>query len=317
MAEAATRPGATGPAVLIEGLQKRYGDTVAVEDVSLEVQVGEVFGVLGPNGAGKTTTLECLEGLRTPDAGHLEILGNDLVDHPLAARDLLGVQLQVAGLPPTMRVGEAMRFFCAYRGVAPRDDLLERFGLTAKHAAPYGDLSGGQQRRLVLALALAHDPPVLVLDEPTSGLDVPSRAELHAVVRELQAGGTTILLATHDMAEAEVLCDRVAIMREGRTIAVARPEDLTASGAGLTTVSVRTTGSTFVGEVDDLPGTRERLVDGDYTRWLSDNPAATVAAILARLEAAADELIDLRVTRPSLEERFLELTRADDGEAGA
>lgn len=313
MTAATSKPGTTGPAVVIEGLRKRYGETVAVADVTFKVQVGEVFGVLGPNGAGKTTTLECLEGLRTPDAGHLEVLGIDLSDHPGAARELLGVQLQVAGLPPTMRVGEAMRFFCAYRGVAPRDDLLERFGLSSKRAAPCGDLSGGQQRRLVLALALAHDPPVLVLDEPTSGLDVPARAELHAVVRELKAAGTTILLATHDMAEAEALCDRVAIMREGRTIAVARPEDLTASGAGLTTVSVRTMRSTFVGEVDDLPGTRERMVDGDYTRWLSDDPAATVAAILARLEAAADELVDLRVTRPSLEERFLELTRAAEG----
>jgi ABC-2 type transport system ATP-binding protein len=164
-----------------------------------------------------------------------------------------------------------------------------------------------------LALALAHDPPVLVLDEPTSGLDVPSRAQLHTIIRELRAAGTTILLATHDMAEAETLCDRVAIMREGRTIAVARPEDLTASGAGLTTVSVRTMRSTFVEQVDDLPGTREHVVDGDYTRWLSDDPAATVAAILARLETAADELVDLRVTRPSLEERFLELTGTDEG----
>jgi ABC-2 type transport system ATP-binding protein len=309
----ASRPATTGPAALVEGLQKRYGDTVAVADVTFEVQVGEVFGVLGPNGAGKTTTLECLEGLRTPDAGHLEVLGIDLSAHPGAATELLGVQLQVAGLPSTMRVGEAMRFFCAYRGVASRGDLLERFGLSSKHAAPYGSLSGGQQRRLVLALALAHDPPVLVLDEPTSGLDVPSRAQLHTIIRELRAAGTTILLATHDMAEAETLCDRVAIMREGRTIAVARPEDLTASGAGLTTVSVRTMRSTFVEQVDDLPGTREHVVDGDYTRWLSDDPAATVAAILARLETAADELVDLRVTRPSLEERFLELTGTDEG----
>lgn len=316
MTAATSSPQTSSPAVVIEGLRKRYGDIVAVADATFEVAAGEVFGVLGPNGAGKTTTLECLEGLRTPDAGHLEILGISLSDHPGAARELFGVQLQVAGLPPTMRVGEAMRFFCAYRGVASRDDLLERFGLASKRAAPYGELSGGQQRRLVLALALAHDPPVLVLDEPTSGLDVPSRAELHAVVRELKAAGTTILLATHDMAEAEGLCDRVAIMRAGRTIAVARPEDLTASGAGLTTVSVRTTRSTFVGEVEALPGTREHMVDGDYTRWLSDDPATTVAAILARLEAAADELVDLRVTRPSLEERFLELTGPDTAGPG-
>jgi ABC-2 type transport system ATP-binding protein len=167
--------------------------------------------VLGPNGAGKTTTLECLEGLRTPDAGHLEVLGVDVAATRPPRGACSGVQLQVAGLPATMRVGEAMRFFCAYRGVPTRDDLLERFGLTGKMTHPTA-LSGGQQRRLVLALALAHDPAVLVLDEPTSGLDVPSRAELHACCASSRPLGTTILLATHDMAEAESLCDRVAIV---------------------------------------------------------------------------------------------------------
>lgn len=304
-------------AVVIDHLAKRYGDTVAVEEVSVEVRPGELFGVLGPNGAGKTTTLECLEGLRRPDAGHLEVLGVDVVRDPTAARALLGVQLQVAGLPATMRVGEAMRFFCAYRGVASRTDLLERFGLSDKLDAAYGALSGGQQRRLVLALALAHDPSVLVLDEPTSGLDVPSRAELHAVLRELKAAGTTILLATHDMAEAEALCDRVAIVLRGRTVAVASPDELTSTGSGLSRVSVRTSANSFA-EVDGpLPGVRERIDDGDYTRWLSEDPAATVTAILADLAGRDDELIDLRVERPSLEERFLELTRDAQEPEGA
>lgn len=311
----ATQPATTSEprdaAVVIEGLEKRYGDTVAVADVSFRVGAGELFGVLGPNGAGKTTTLECLEGLRTPDSGRLEILGVDVARDPAAARSLLGVQLQVAGLPPTMRVREAMRFFCSYRNVPPRDDLLERFGLTDKLHAPYGSLSGGQQRRLVLALALAHNPPVVVLDEPTSGLDVPSRAELHELLRELRRGGTTILLATHDMAEAESLCDRVVIMLRGRTVAVASPEELTATGSGLTTVSVRTTEDTFRDITQGLPGVQQQIGDGEYTRWLSDNPAATVSAVLGRLERSGDELIDMRVERPSLEERFLELARSD------
>ena len=299
------------PAVRVDRLEKRYGDTTAVADVTFDVQRGELFGVLGPNGAGKTTTLECLEGLRTPDAGRLEVLGVDVASDPAAARPLLGVQLQVAGLPPTMRVGEAMRFFCAYRRVPPRDDLLERFGLTDKLTAAYGSLSGGQQRRLVLALALAHDPPVLVLDEPTSGLDVPARAELHAILRELKAAGTTILLATHDMAEAETLCDRVAIVLRGRTVAVGSPAELTTSGHGLSTVSVRTADGTFVGGDTPLPGVQGTVDRGDgYARWLSDDPAATVTAVLGVLERNADELIDLRIERPSLEERFLELTSA-------
>jgi ABC-2 type transport system ATP-binding protein len=299
--------------VVVRGLQKRYGEVVAVADVGFAVRAGEVFGVLGPNGAGKTTTLECLEGLRTPDAGDLQVFGIDVGADPTAARRLLGVQLQVAALPATMRVGEAMRFFCAYRGVPVRVDLLERFGLASKIDAVYGDLSGGQQRRLALALALAHDPEVLVLDEPTSGLDVPARAELHALLRELKTTGTTVLLATHDMAEAESLCDRVMIVLRGRTVAVASPAELTASGSGLSKVSVRTTKATFAHDGEDLPGVQQRIADGDYTRWLSADPAATVTAVLAEIEREGDELIDLRVERPSLEERFLELTREEVG----
>ena len=298
-------------AVRVDRLTKRYGDTVAVEEVSFEVHRGELFGVLGPNGAGKTTTLECLEGLRTPYDGTLEVCGIDIGLHPKRARMLLGVQLQASGLPATMRVGEAMNFFCAYRGVPPRHDLLERFGLAGKSRSTFSSLSGGQQRRLVLALALAHEPPVLVLDEPTSGLDVPTRAELHSVLRELSANGSTILLATHDMAEAESLCDRVAIMLRGRTVAVASPEELTASGAGLTTVSVRTTDGTFLRSDRVLAGAERRNVDGDYARWTSTDPAATVAQLLELLKDSTDELVDLRVTRPSLEERFLEMISSD------
>jgi ABC-2 type transport system ATP-binding protein len=298
-------------AVVVENLHKRYGATVAVDDVTFTVRRGELFGVLGPNGAGKTTTLECLEGLRAPDGGALSVLGTDVAAHPGAARRLLGVQLQVAGLPGTMRVREAMGLFCSYRGVPMRDDLLARFGLSDKRSAAYGTLSGGQQRRLALALALAHDPPVLVLDEPTSGLDVPARAELHSVLRELRSDGTTILLATHDMAEAESLCDRVAIVLGGRTVAVASPEELTASGSGLVTVSVRTSEGTLAAPDLKLPGVHQTQTDGSYVRWLSDRPAATVAALLAALESTSDELIDLRVQPPSLEERFLELTRTE------
>ncbi len=295
-------------AAIIEHITKRYDEVVAIEDASFEVERGELFGILGPNGAGKTTTLECLEGLRTPDAGRIELLGVDVRDDPPAARRLLGVQLQSGGLPPTMRVEEAMRFFCAYRGVPPRSDLLERFGLAEKAGDAFGTLSGGQQRRLSLALALIHDPPVVVLDEPTSGLDVPARSELHAVMRELRAAGTTILLATHDMAEAEALCDRVAIMLDGRTVTVASPEELTATGSGLSTVSVRTSRDTLSAAGRSLPGVQQQVSDGEYLRWLSDDPAATVSAVLAALEEEDDELLDLRVTRPSLEERFLELT---------
>ena len=155
---------------------KSYGDFVAVDDITFQMQRGEIFGLLGPNGAGKSSTLECLEGLRAPDGGSLRVMGVDPSRQSRKLRDVIGVQLQTSGLPDSICVDEAMKFFCVYHGVAPRYDLLDRLGLTEKRSAQYYQLSAGQQRRLALALAVAHDPPVLFLDEPTAGLDVPSRS---------------------------------------------------------------------------------------------------------------------------------------------
>ncbi|MGD8998707.1 MAG: ABC transporter ATP-binding protein, partial [Anaerolineae bacterium] len=231
--------------IQVRELRKVYGDVVAVDGISFDVEEGEIFGLLGPNGAGKTSTLESLEGLRVPDGGSLQVMGVDPARQSRQLRDVIGVQLQTSGLPDSIRVDEAMRFFCAYHGVAPRYDLLDRFGLTEKRDAQYYQLSAGQKRRLALALAVAHDPPVLLLDEPTAGLDVPSRVALHDMLRELQAAGTTIMLATHDMAEAEEMADRVAILLHGSIVATGTPLALTATGAGLTKVSVRTTGSSL------------------------------------------------------------------------
>ena len=213
-----------------------------MDGVSFEVQRGEIFGLLGPNGAGKTTTLESLEGLRAPDGGSLQVMGVEPARESRKLRNLIGVQLQTSGLPDSMRVDEVMRFFCAYHGVAPNYHLLDRLGLAEKMSAQYHTLSSGQKRRLELAVAVAHTPPVVFLDEPTAGLDVPSRIELHDLMRELQTGGTTIVLATHDMAEAEKMADRVAILLRGRIAATGTPRELTATGAGLTKVSVLTEG---------------------------------------------------------------------------
>jgi len=197
--------------VEVKEFRKTYGDFVAVDGISFEVPRGEIFGLLGPNGAGKTTTLESLEGLRRPDCGVLRVAGVDPAREAHKLRGLIGVQLQASGLPESISPAEAMRFFCAYQGIAPRYELLERMGLAEKRNAAYHELSTGQKRRLSLALAVAHEPAVLLLDEPTAGLDVASRVELHGMMREMQAQGATILLATHDMAEAEELSDRVAI----------------------------------------------------------------------------------------------------------
>lgn len=292
----------------VRDFSKTYGDFAAVDGISFELQRGEIFGLLGPNGAGKTTSLECLEGIRQPDQGRMDILGIDPSREARKLRQLIGVQLQTSALPASMQVDEAMRFFCSYHGVAPRDDLLERMGLGEKRKSQYRELSVGQQRRLALALAVAHRPPVLFLDEPTAGLDVGSRTELHALMEELKSEGTSILLATHDMAEAEKLSDRVAILLKGKLVATGTPRDLTAKGAGYTKVSVRTEHAILSKNGVSFPAVSQRMLREDYATYFSTDPGPTVSAILAYLAAQNDKLIDLRVERPSLEERFLEIT---------
>ena len=298
------------PAIVVEAFRKNYGDVVAVAGIDFTVADGEIFGLLGPNGAGKTTTLECLEGIRYPTAGTLRVRGIDPSREPGRLRDAIGVQLQTSGLPETMQVAEAMRFFCAYHGVQPRLDLLERLGLETKLGAQYGTLSTGQQRRLALALALAHEPPVVFLDEPTAGLDVGTRAELHALVVELRERGVALILATHDMAEAEKLADRVAILLAGRIVASGTPKALTAAAVDLTRVTVRSERATLAASTVALPGVQRRIQKDGYDVFLTDAIGPTVAAVLRALEEADDPLVDLRVERPSLEERFLELTTA-------
>ena len=294
----------------VTDFRKTYGDLVAVDNVSFAVGRGEIFGLLGPNGAGKTTILECLEGIRRPDSGTMDILGIDPAREPGKLRNLVGVQLQSSGLPATMTVREAMRFFCAYHDVAPRYDLIERLGLAEKQEAQYEKLSTGQQRRLALALAMAHRPPVIFLDEPTAGLDVGSRSELHTLMRELQKEGTTLIMATHDMAEAEKMTDRVAILLRGQIVATGSPAELTATGDGYTKVSVRSEQSVLSDNGTSFPAVRQRVVNEEYVIYYSVDPGPTVASILRYLDEKKDRLIDLRVERPSLEERFLELTNS-------
>jgi ABC-2 type transport system ATP-binding protein len=298
----------------VQDFRKTYGKVVAVDGISFDVQRGEIFGLLGPNGTGKTSTLECLEGIRRPDAGELRIL-NVAPDHePGKLRNLIGVQLQTSGLPANMRVDEAMRFFCTYHNVAPRYDLLERLGLSEKRHSQFHELSTGQQRRLALALAVAHNPPVVVLDEPTAGLDVNSRVELHALMKELKDDGSTILLATHDMAEAEKMTDRVAILLKGKVVAIGSPRELTAKGSGFTKISVRTDQAVLQHNGFALPGVRQHVLREEYDVYYSTDPGPTVTALLDYITSHNDRLIDLRVERPSLEERFLEITTTGGGQ---
>ena len=295
--------------VSIQDFRKKYGDYTAVAGISFEVHPGEIFGLLGPNGAGKTSTLECLEGIRKPDGGKLKVLDVDPSRESRKLRNLIGVQLQTSSLPANMTVDEAMKFFCAYHGVPPRYDLLDRMGLEEKRRNQYHELSTGQQRRLSLALAVAHRPPVVILDEPTAGLDVASRTELHTLMQELKNENIAILLATHDMAEAEKMTDRVAILLKGNIVAAGSPTELTATGSGFTKVSIRTEDSLLHKNGASFPGVSQRTIKEEYAIYYSTDPAPTVTALLDYVRQNNDRLIDLRVERPSLEERFLEITQ--------
>jgi len=298
--------------ILIKEFTKSYEDFVAVNRISFAVEKGEIFGLLGPNGAGKTTTLECLEGLRQPDSGELRIMGVDPQLEPAKLRNLIGVQLQTSGLPDNMTVDEAMRFFSAYHDVPPRYELLTRMGLEEKRATQYHQLSTGQKRRLSLSLAITYDPPVVILDEPTAGLDVASRTELHDIMQELRAGGTTIILATHDMAEAEKMTDRVAILLRGEIVDTGSPRELTSQGAGLTKVSIRSDASLLQSYQGQIPAVTQQFTKEEYMVYFSSDPGPTVSALLDYLNKNGDKLIDLRVERPSLEERFLEITTSGE-----
>lgn len=300
----------------VKDFRKTYGDFVAVDGISFDVMQGEIFGLLGPNGAGKTSTLESLEGLRAPNGGTVRVAGFDPAREPRSLRNVIGVQLQSSGLPESITPNEAMKFFCAYHNVAPSFDLLDRLGLQEKRNAQFYELSTGQQRRLALALAVAHKPQVLFLDEPTAGLDVATRTELHDMMRELKANGTTIILATHDMAEAEEMSDRVAILLNRKIVATGTPMEITATGAGLTKVSVRTRDSTLSNIAVSFPAVSQRVSKDEYDIYFSTDIGPTVSAIIAHIEAQGDPLIDLRVERPSLEDRFLEITRPDGANNG-
>jgi ABC-2 type transport system ATP-binding protein len=217
----------TKSALEITNLRKRYGQKIAVDDLSLRVNEGEIFGILGPNGAGKTTTVECAEGLRRPDRGTVRVFGIDPYRDRAEARRLVGVQLQESQLPDKITVAEAISLYASfYPRHADTEALLHRLGLTEKRNTRYRKLSGGQKQRLSIALALVGSPRLVVFDELTTGLDPAARRESWKLVEELQGDGVTVLLVTHYADEAERLCDRVALIQAGRLAACGRPDEL-------------------------------------------------------------------------------------------
>jgi ABC-2 type transport system ATP-binding protein len=220
-------------AIAVEGLSRRHGAVEAANRVSFQVAPGEIFGLLGPNGAGKTTVVDCILGLTAPDAGRIAICGIDVRRQSLAARAKTGAVLQATGSQDKITPREALDAFAAfYPAPLKTDALLERFGLREKQDAAYESLSGGQKQRLALALAFVGDPQALVLDEPTTGLDPQMRREVQDHIRRLKGDGLSVLLTTHDMNEAEQLCDRIAVMHSGRIVATGSPRELIAGSGG-------------------------------------------------------------------------------------
>ena len=298
-------------AVSVCGLIKRYGSVTAINGIDFEVKKGEVFGLLGANGAGKTTTFECLEGLRRIDAGKVAVAGCNPQTDRRALRRRLGVQLQSSSLPDSILIREALSLVCVWQGHLVPDDLVERFGVAPLLGKQYRQLSTGQKRRVHLVLALCNRPEVLILDEPTAGLDVQSRAALHDEIRSVRKEGITVLLATHDMAEADVLCDRIAILIHGKIAVCGTPAEITSAGGQQTRIRMRTSRGSLLpgGNIADAAFTGEK--DG-YLEWISVNASSALIAILTRVQSSGDTVEDLRVERPSLEERFLELVE-DEG----
>lgn len=296
------------PAIEVSHFTKRYGDFTALDDLSFTVGSGEIFGLLGPNGAGKTTALECLEGLRQADSGTLRVMGlNPALEFKKLIRQI-GVQLQTGALPGHITVQQAVNLFSAYHGVKPDLKLVERMGLMEKYKSAYHTLSIGQKRRLALALAIVHRPAVIFLDEPTAGLDIYTRSALHTLMLELRAHGSTIILSTHDMAEAESMADRVAILLKGRITAIGSPRELTSAGSTTTKISVHTTGHSL--HTTTFAGVERRDKQAEYELYFTRTPGPLAASIIRHIEDCGDQLIDLRVERPTLEERFLELTQS-------
>ena len=296
------------PAVEVTDLVVRYDTVTAVDGVSFTVDAGELVALLGPNGAGKTTTVETLEGYRVASGGRARVLGLDpRRDHAEVARRI-GVMLQRGGVYPVMRPLEALRLFAAYYDEpADPDQLLDRVGLRGVAGTPYRRLSGGEQQRLALALALVGRPEVAFLDEPTAGMDPAARRTLWDVVRELRAGGVCVLLTTHYLEEAERLADRVVIVDHGRIVAEGTPAELMAGGGD----EVRFAAPPHVDMAalaERVGGAVEEVAPGEYRAGVAPTPA-NVAAITAWLAERDLPLADLRAGRQTLEDVFLRLTR--------
>ncbi|MFI7453880.1 ABC transporter ATP-binding protein [Nonomuraea sp. NPDC049714] len=294
-------------ALEVRNLHKRYGQHVAVDDVSFTVEEGEIFGIIGPNGAGKTTTVESIAGLRTPDAGSISVLGLDPIKDRAEVRERLGVQLQESSFPDAIKVAEALELYSSfYRNPADWRELMELLGLTEKRNTQYKALSGGQKQRLSIALALVGNPKVAILDELTTGLDPQARRDTWSLIERVRDTGVTILLVTHFMDEAERLSDRIAVIDGGRVAAVDTPAGLIAQSSAVQQVRFRVSQPLDKSVLTELPDvTNVEITEG---RWLvtgSGRLLSSVAGALARAQVVAE---DLRVDQRNLDDAFVAFT---------
>jgi ABC-2 type transport system ATP-binding protein len=295
--------------VIVRELHKRYGDVQAAQGVSFEIQDGEIFGLLGPNGSGKTTTLECVIGLRQPDAGDIEVCGMDARRRPQAVKKKIGAVLQSIALQDKITPREALSLFAAfYPDTASPQQLLQRFALAEKADEPFDTLSGGQRQRLAVALAFVNNPELVFLDEPTTGLDPQSRRELHADIAQMKRDGHTVLLTTHHIDEAELLCDRIAIIDRGRIIASGPPRGLIAESTALQSVSLTTVRALDHSWLSSLPGLEDLVCEDVTVRFRTATVSHTVAALMQLLDERGIELTDLQVRKATLEDVFIALT---------
>jgi ABC-2 type transport system ATP-binding protein len=294
------------PIISVKNLRKTYGKVIAVDDISFEIEEGEIFGLLGPNGAGKTTTVECLQALRHPDSGEIHVCGYSPIHEAHACRQVIGSQLQESALPERIKVWEALDLFASTSSdSADWHTLLEQWGLGEKKKANFASLSGGQRQRLFIALALVNSPRVVFLDEMTTGLDPAARRVAWDLIRAIREKGATVVLVTHFMDEAETLCDRLAIVDKGRIIASDSPHWLVTQYAPEKRVIFSTSG-TVLPWLKDVTGVRDVTVSGQKVEVLGIGPVLALTAV-----ALAEHSIipsDLRVEQPSLEDVFLKLT---------
>ena len=298
------------PAIEISDLRKSYGDFEAVRGIGFEVAQGEVFGLLGPNGAGKTTTVEILEGLRPRTAGNVRVLGFDPAFDVRPIKDRIGVCLQSTNLPDKIKVAEALALFSAfYTRHADADKLLQRLQLWDKRNEFYSRLSGGQKQRVALALAMVNDPQMIFLDEPTTGLDPQVRLEIHGLISELREDKRTILLTTHYIEEAERLCDRVAIIDEGKIIAIGTPREIQAKTLGQSRIEIRTA-QPLPPDVPQFQDSEKSILNEDRTLLTvySARPARTLPDLVKWIDQNGIDLEDIHLKRPTLEDVFIELT---------